>query len=645
MATRRPGDRTDGYLFAYGYDFKGAIKSFYAISGNQPPVPRWCLGNWWSRFYPYTDKGYLALMDKFKADGIPLSVAVIDMDWHLRQGEGVDIPHVGWTGYTWNKKLIPDPNAFTKALHDRRLKVTLNDHPHAGVHHHEDIYEEMASALGRDTTHRAPILFDPTDPKFMHAYLNVLYRKLEEQGEDFRWIDWQQGPVSRVPGLDPLWLLNHFHYLDTVRSKGASQALIFSRYAGPGSHRYPVGFSGDSFATWASLEFQPEFTATASNIGYGWWSHDIGGHIRGARDDECTVRWVQLGVFSPILRLHSSNSPWMSKEPWLYRAESESAIRASLQLRHRLVPYIYSMSRVGESLNLPLVQPLYWNFPTHESAYKFPTEFYFGSSLVVAPVLQPRDRTTDLAKTRVWVPPKRHVDILTGFVYEGDQKIDMYRLLNQLPLLASEGSIIPLDGERISANGCPNPQAFEVLIVVGHDGFFNILESSRDDGQSQAAAENQRIIPIEFNQSAGRIKVVGMGREWTFRFVSTNIDPSEVRVYIDGSRSTQAQSTIEFTAGVPSTVVKVPANSKPDSEIIVELGFDPQLAVTDHSQHIRDLILDFQIGNLLKNDMWEIIQANQPATVKVARLISLELERNWVGPLAELLLADSRPTQ
>jgi alpha-glucosidase (family GH31 glycosyl hydrolase) len=235
---RRPGDRIDGYLFAYGYDFKDVMKSFYAISGSQPPVPRWCLGNWWSRFYPYTENEYLALMNKFKDREIPLSVAVIDMDWHYVKGDNV--PHVGWTGYTWNKDLFPDPKRFTKALHDRKLKVTLNDHPHAGVHCHEDIYEAMASALGHDTTHKAPILFDPTSQKYMHAYLNVLYRNLEEQGEDFRWIDWQQGTATRVPGFDALWLLNHFHYLDTVLSQSESQALIFSRYAGPGSHRYPV---------------------------------------------------------------------------------------------------------------------------------------------------------------------------------------------------------------------------------------------------------------------------------------------------------------------------------------------------------------------------------------------------------------------
>jgi glycosyl hydrolase family 31 len=640
VTTRLPGDRIDGYLFAYGYDFKGAMKSFYAISGSQPAVPRWGLGNWWSRYHAYNQSGYLALMDKFKANNIPLSVAVIDMDWHLVKGENV--PHVGWTGYTWNRELFPDPDGFTKALHDRGLKVTLNDHPHAGVHFHEDIYEEMARILGHDTSHRAPILFDPTSPKFIHASLNVLHRKLEERGCDFWWIDWQQGSFCRTPGFDPLWLLNHFHFLDQKQTKSESQALIFSRYAGPGSHRYPIGFSGDTIATWDSLEFQPEFTATASNIGYGWWSHDIGGHIGGVRDDECTVRWVQLGVFSPIMRLHSSNSRWMSKEPWLYRTESEVIMRDFLRLRHRLVPYIYSMSTAEPSSNLPLVQPLYWNFPSQESAYNSHTEYYFGSALVVAPVLRPRDKRTNLAKIRVWVPPERHVDILTGTIYDGDQNIDMYRPLHQLPILATEGSIIPLDRESVPANGCANPSAFEILVIIGRDCQFNLVENTRDDANSQTAAETRRSISIKYDQAAGRLAVDGAGREWTFRFISTNIDPSNIQVLIDGSVSTEAQCTIETSTHAPSTLVRVPVPQSPESLIAVELGSDPRLAIMDYSQTISDLLLDFQISPLVKDKIWEVISSSQQPTLKMAKLLSLGLDEPLLGPLAELLLADSR---
>lgn len=134
-------------------------------------------------------------------------------------------------------------------------------------------------------------------------------------GVDFWWIDWQQGTKSKMKGLDPLWLLNHYHMLDINRD--GNNSVILSRYAGMGSHRYPLGFSGDTVVCWKSLDFQPYFTALASNAGYTWWSHDIGGHMFGKGDNELYLRWLQFGVFSPINRLHSSNKG-MSKEPWNY---------------------------------------------------------------------------------------------------------------------------------------------------------------------------------------------------------------------------------------------------------------------------------------------------------------------------------------
>ena len=303
VAGRRPGDREDGYLFAFGHDYKGAIKAYYKLSGSQPLLPRWALGNWWSRYHAYSDKEYLGLMDQFRSEGIPLSVGVLDMDWHLVRDKRVT--HSGWTGYTWNDKLFPDPPAFGKEMHKRDLKITLNDHPHSGIHAFEDSYEELAKAIGHDTSHKSPILFDPTNQKFFKGFFEIVHRNVEKAVCDFWWIDWQQGEHSRIPGVDPLWMLNHYQMEDSTRD--GQRNIIFSRFAGPGSQRYPVGFSGDTVVSWASLHFQPEFTATASNIGYGWWSHDIGGHMGGGRDDQLVTRWVQYGVFSPLMRLHSTH--------------------------------------------------------------------------------------------------------------------------------------------------------------------------------------------------------------------------------------------------------------------------------------------------------------------------------------------------
>ncbi|OAA38616.1 Glycoside hydrolase, family 31 [Metarhizium rileyi] len=651
VAPRRTGHRIDGYMFAYGHDYKGAMKAFYDISGHQPILPRWALGNWWSRYHPYSADEYINLMEVFRARSVPLSVAVVDMDWH--QVKGDHIPHAGWTGYSWNKELFPDPAGFGQALHDRGLKITLNDHPHGGIHHHEDLYEAMAAALGHDTSKKAPILFNPTDPKFMDAFFRVLHSSIEKEACDFWWIDWQQGPISRVPGLDPLWLLNHFHFRDHVNKNGQGRGIIFSRYAGPGSHRYPVGFSGDSIRSWDSLRFQPEFTATASNIGYGWWSHDIGGHMGGIRDDEMATRWVQYGVFSPIFRLHSSNSQWTSKEPWNFRVEHCKVMEYFMRLRHRLVPYLHTVNLLGGPE--PVARPLYWEYPAHEEAYEKPNEYFFGPYLIVAPIVEPRNPNTNLASVNVWVPPGRHVDIFTGAVYDGDQEIRMYRTIETIPVLAPEGSILPL-GELNPPNGCVNPTYFEVLTILGKDGQFTILEDPNDDYETEGSRmkgdwTEYRKITLDYKQSEGRLRISKSTKTWMLRFPSVTIIPHGLEVRMGGvviaspsvyveTRSDPRDSTAD--PEVPGLVVHIPRPENGEVDVEITLGPDPQLGVLDRASLLTNWLLDFQMEFAAKDRMLAAVEGKKPLSSKIGRLMSLGLGMEYIGPVVELLTADSR---
>ena len=306
---REPGNRlADGaqdlYVFGYGQDYQEALRDFFRLTGPSPLIPRTLLGNWWSRYHPYSDQEYLALMDRFAAEELPFSVAVIDMDWHVTD---ID-PAIGtgWTGYTWNRELFPDPAAFLAGLHERGMLTTLNVHPAQGVRRHEEAYEEVCADLGLDAGTGEDVPFDIADRDFVGSYLSRLHHPLEDEGVDFWWLDWQQGGSTTVPGLDPLWMLNHVHYLDSGRERPAADGgverrrpVTFSRFADASSHRTPVGFSGDTIISWDSLRFQPRFTATAANIGYFWWSNDIGGHMLGHSDDAMAARWFQLAASPP----------------------------------------------------------------------------------------------------------------------------------------------------------------------------------------------------------------------------------------------------------------------------------------------------------------------------------------------------------
>lgn len=491
----RSGSGHDLYVFGYGTDYRSALRDFFRLTGPSPLLPRWALGNWWSRFHRYDEREYLDLMDTFAGVGVPLSVAVVDMDWHL-----VDIDPAlgsGWTGYTWNPELFADPPRFLAELHRRNLRVALNVHPADGVRRHEAAYPDVARDLGLDPEDGLPVAFDLTDPAFVDTYLRRLHHPQEDAGVDLWWLDWQSGDSSRVPGLDPLWLLNHVHYRDSGR--GGRRPLTFSRYAGLGSHRYPIGFSGDTYATWASLAFQPGFTATAANVGYFWWSHDIGGHFGAEHDPELMVRWYQLGAFSPVNRLHSAQNPFIAKEPWRFDAVAEQAMTRYLRLRHALVPYLYSAMWRAHTEGVGPVRPMYHDHPTDPGAYDVPHQYLFGPDLLVAPITAPAAQS-GLATVDAWLPAGDWHDLFTGRRYRGGRRIRLHRTLADLPVLARAGTVLPLATDPMAdIDGAP--EALTLRVFPGVDGSAELIE---DDG---SAAPEPRVTRITAHEETGGLVI------------------------------------------------------------------------------------------------------------------------------------------
>ena len=555
---------TDIYCFAYGDDYTGAVRDFYKLTGQTPLIPRFTLGNWWSRYKAYTQEEYLALMDRFIKEEIPVTVATIDMDWHWvdikskfgKEAKSVKEKNIkeklltmfqnsGWTGYSWNTDLFPDYKEFLKTLKDENFKVTVNLHPADGVRFFEDMYEDFARFMGINPETKKQIEFDLTDKKYTEGYFKYLHHGYEEDGVDFWWIDWQQGTRSKVEGLDPLWILNHYHSLDIKRD--GKRPLILSRYAGVGSHRYPLGFSGDTAINWDVLDFQPYFTATASNIGYSWWSHDIGGHHLGKRDDELYIRWLQFGVFSPIMRLHSTSNEFLGKEPWKFSSEAETEAVKCLRLRHRLIPYIYTMNMRTHRDGDPLIKPMYYLYPKNQEAYEVPNEYFFGSELIVCPETTPVSKKSLMAGADVWLPEGRYTDIFTGKIYKGGRKIKMYRDKSSIPVLAKEGAIIPLSvNDR--TNDWKNPEEMEILIYRGN-GSFNLYE---DDGETMnyengafaetlfEVTEEDGKITFTAGKTAGDLTVVPKKRKYTFSFKDIS-DCEKITVTANGREKAFSQ--------------------------------------------------------------------------------------------------------
>jgi hypothetical protein len=461
----------DWYLFGYGSDYRAALASLTAIGGAVPMPRRSTLGAWYSRYWPHTAAELEAIVDEYDSRDFPLDVMVLDMDWHLD----------GWTGWTWNPALIPDPRTLLARLHARGLAVTLNVHPADGVAPHEAAYGDFMRALGEDPASRATVPFDAADRRYMEALFDQVHAPLTRDGADFFWLDWQQAEFTRgQPTLAHVPWLNELYY--RYEERDGLRGISFGRWGGFGDHRHPIHFSGDASTTFEMLAFEVPFTATSSNAGLFFWSHDIGGH-QGVRDEESYTRWCQFGAFSAALRSHSTRSPDLDRRPWTYPAWAEASMKRSFQLRSRLFPYIYTSVWRASRDSVPLVRSLYIDHPDDEAAYRQPQEYLFGDALLVAPVAEPGAGARRLGRQAVWFPAGTYHDVFTGERFTGPGEHLVAATIDELPVFARAGVPIPMQPvtRRMTSR-----QTSELVVrcYPGEDGKRESTVLYEDDGET-----------------------------------------------------------------------------------------------------------------------------------------------------------------
>ncbi|MGB6192138.1 MAG: TIM-barrel domain-containing protein [Terracidiphilus sp.] len=492
---RPPGARQDCYFFGYGHNYRRALGDYVRVAGRIPLPPRFAFGAWWSRYWAYSDQEIEQIIRGFRENSTPLDVFVIDMDWHLNKEQlqaAGDVDQsgqtLGWTGYTWNKLLFPDPATFLARLHADGLRTSLNLHPASGVQPWEAAYPEMARAMGIDPATKKYVPFDIANKKFATNYMNILHHPLEKEGIDFWWIDWQQQPTTSVPGVSPTWWLNYVHFTDQQRE--GKRPLLFHRWGGLGNHRYQIGFSGDTVSVWDSLAFQPWFTATAANVGYAYWSHDIGGHMPGVVDSELFTRWVQFGAFSPILRTHTTKNPDAERRIWAYPEPYSSILRSAFQLRYALIPYIYTEARRTYDTGVAFLRPLYYDYPEEDGAYTSGQQYLFGAQMLVAPVVAPADKISGLAKQTVWIPKGEWIEWPTGKHFTGPAKVDRDFSIDQIPVYLKAGAIVPMQPPMLHTGEKPvDPLIVNVWpLSPGESNSYSVYEDSGNSVDYQRRA-------------------------------------------------------------------------------------------------------------------------------------------------------------
>lgn len=382
-AERSDTDALDIYYLGYGNDYKKAISDYTKIAGKIPLPPDYVFGYWYSKYSAYSADDYRRIMSEIKDNKIPADVMILDMDWHWNVGNGQSGDKGGWTGWSWNTNLIPNPKGLLRDIHDNNFKIALNLHPADGINKNESpvYFAAMNSELNgkylNDKKDNISWSIDYTD--FTKSFFKNIIRNHESEGVDFWWIDWQQHLTSNnTYGLSETFWCNHVFFNDMARKRTDRRPVIFHRWGGLGSHRYQIGFSGDALINFQTLGFQPYFTATASNVGYGYWGHDLGGHAFTdesiVNDPELVLRWIQFGVFTPIFRTHATNDARIERRIWKF--DNFPTMLEAVRLRYSLFPYLYTMARKAYDTGISVCRPLYYEYPESEEAYVYENEYF-----------------------------------------------------------------------------------------------------------------------------------------------------------------------------------------------------------------------------------------------------------------------------
>ena len=597
-------DNIDIYVFAYGKDFGLAMQDYFKLTGMPSLIPRYALGNWWCRDLAYTSEEILRVTDNFLKNDMYLSVFLLSKNWHYRQVENLKDLN---TGFSFNLSLIKDPAGLINELHARGIRLGLEVDPSGGILPHETYYEEAKKYLASDESGKIP--FNPRDHQFLDVYFKLMINPLEQLGVDFFWNNY-----NRLDDLTNLWILNHHHYYDLARSQ-AKRGMLLARNSMIAAHRYPVLYSGETEVSWANFKLIPFFNISASNIGLSWWSHDIGGHHGGVEDPELYIRSVQLGAFSPIMRFHSSGGKYYKKEPWRWDKRTMEVVNDYLKQRHEFSSYLYTEAYNYHKHGQMIFQPMYYIIPKAFDDELYRNEYFFGSQLFVAPIVNKKEPIMDRTIHRFFLPEGTWYDYYTGKKYIGNKKYITFYKEEDYPVFARKGSIIPLS-IKSNTNNTSNPSDLEIHVFPGENNTYNLYE---DDGISSLYRDGYYLITqIDYNYLPNNYTLIIRSLEGKSGIVP---DKRNYKIRFRNTKHSDEVKTYFKTEEIPNT------SYVEDNDFIVELKDISSVGQITINCKGKDIEID--AARVMNEDIDEILKDLMLETVlkeKIAAIIFSDIE-------------------
>ena len=623
-------DYSDIYVFIYNEEFNNCLKDYYELTGKPAFIPRYALGNWWNKNVDYKDLGIKKLVDEFNFYDIPLSILLMNSDWHKNNLDSKKVS----SGFSWNLDNYKNPQAMVKYLNSNGIRLGLTINPEEGFYPFEDLYEKAISYLKINNGDTIP--FNVLDPKVLDVYLKLFVHPLENQGVDFFYLE-----TNKLSEEEDL-LLSHYHYYDMKRNY-KRRPMLLNKNSLIAPHRYPIVYSGKTEVNWKTLKKVPEYNLLAAHSGISFVSHDIGGFHKGIEDNELYIRFVQLGVFSPILKFGSDSGKYYKREPWRWNIKTYTIVQDYLKMRHRLIPYLYTESYEYYKNGKQLIEPIYFKYKDLYDDENYKYQYFFGSSLYISPIINKKEHIMNRVIHKFFIPEGTWYDFVTGKKFPGGKNYVSFFKDQDYPVFAKSGAIIPF-GENDNLNDTTPPKNMEFHIFPGKDNIYKLYE---DDGVSELYLKGYYLLTnIEYNYLPsnytvivraveGKSGIIPETRNYKFRFRNTK-KADEVIAYFNNIE-VPTNSYVDGT----DFVVEVD-NVKTIGQLTINCkGKDIEIdAVRIINEDIETIISDLQIETELKEKIDNVLFSELPINkkrIEIRKLKKHGLDRKFVKLFLKLL--------
>ena len=440
-----PGERLGYYLIA-GENPKEAVSRYCALTGKPALPPAWSFGLWLTTSFTtnYDEATTSSFIQGMKDRSIPLSVFHFDCYW---------MRAYHWCDFIWDSETFPDPAGMIRRYHENGLKICVWINPYIaqqsylfreGMEQGYLVRKTDGSVWQTDLWQPGMALVDFTNPQAVQWYQGKLAALLEMGVDCFKTDFGERVPVRGIQwfsGADPMDMHNYYSYLYNravfsllEEQKGKNNAVLFARSATVGGQQFPAHWGGDCAASYPSMAETLRGGLSLACSGFGFWSHDISGFEQTATPD-LYKRWCQFGLLSSHSRLHGSSS---YRVPWNFDEEACTVLREMAELKCRLMPYLYRQAVIAHEDGIPMLRPMFLEFPEDRSCHPLDMQYMLGDSLLAAPVFH-EDGTVEY-----YLPAGKWVNLLTGQTLEGPGWHKGTFDYHTLPLMVRPNSILPV---------------------------------------------------------------------------------------------------------------------------------------------------------------------------------------------------------